>query len=53
MLETLTDEDFLGRGVIRREAVWGLINDHLRGRDDHAHRLWALMVLARWLAKHA
>ncbi len=53
MKETLLDEGFLGRGIFRREAIYGLINDHLSRRDDHRHRLWALMILARWLAKHA
>ena len=48
--ETLLDEDFLGREIIRPEAVAGLLNDHFSGRDDHAHRLWALLILARWLA---
>lgn len=52
MKETLLDSGFLDRGIIRREAVEGLINDHLWGLDDHSHRLWALLVLARWLAKN-
>ena len=51
MQETLLDRGFLGRRIVRRRAVEGLMNDHLSGRDDHAHRLWALMVLARWLAR--
>jgi asparagine synthase (glutamine-hydrolysing) len=36
-------------GFFRREALAGLVNDHLAGRDDHSHRLWALMMLALWL----
>jgi asparagine synthase (glutamine-hydrolysing) len=47
--ETLTDRSFLDRGIVRAEAVAGLLNDHLSGRDDHRHRLWALLILARWL----
>ncbi|MDY6914675.1 MAG: asparagine synthase (glutamine-hydrolyzing) [Planctomycetota bacterium] len=50
MLDTLLDPAFLRRGIFRRDAIEGLINDHLSGRDDHRHRLWALLVLARWLA---
>jgi len=49
--ETLTDRSFLGRGIVRPEAVAGLLNDHLSGRDDHRHRLWALLILARWLGQ--
>jgi len=53
MQETLLDRSFLDRRIVRRRAIHGLINDHLSGRDDHAHRLWALMVLARWLSRRA
>jgi asparagine synthase (glutamine-hydrolysing) len=49
MCETLLDDSILGRGIFRREALEGLINDHLSGRDEHHNRLWALMVFARWL----
>lgn len=47
--ETLLDPSFLGRGIFRPEALHGLVNDHLSGRADHRHRLWALLILARWL----
>ena len=52
LTETLMDRSLSDRGVFRRESLAGLINDHLSGRDDHGHRLWALLVLARWLAAH-
>jgi len=51
LLETLNDPGFMGRGIFEPVAVAGLVNDHLRGRADHRHRLWALLVLARWLAR--
>lgn len=51
LVETLTDRAFLGAGIVREEAVWGLLNDHLRGRADYQHRLWALLVHAAWLAR--
>ena len=48
--ETLLDGP-MGKGeVFRRASLEGLINDHVSGRGDHRHRLWALMVLGRWLA---
>ncbi|HAU37178.1 MAG TPA: asparagine synthase (glutamine-hydrolyzing) [Phycisphaerales bacterium] len=50
MEETLLDRSFLECGIFRPEAVVGLVNDHLARRGDHRHRLWALMLLARWLA---
>jgi len=51
MSETLMDKGLQQRGIFRREALAGLMNDHLRGRGDHRHRLWALMVLTRWFAR--
>ncbi|HOF18381.1 MAG TPA: asparagine synthase-related protein, partial [Phycisphaerae bacterium] len=52
MEETLLDRAFLECGIFRPEAIVGLINDHLARRGDHRHRLWALMLLARWLASN-
>jgi asparagine synthase (glutamine-hydrolysing) len=48
--ETLMDPWLHRQGIFRPEALAGLLNDHFSGRDDHRHRLWALLVFARWLA---
>ena len=53
MCDTLLDSALADRGIFQTEALAGLIADHLGGRADHSHRLWALLVLARWLAKYA
>jgi len=47
--QSLLDPALDRQGIFRREALEGLINDHLSGRADHRHRLWALLVFARWL----
>jgi len=52
MKETLLDGPLLTDDICRPSAIAGLINDHLDGRDDHTHRLWALMVLAGWLLRN-
>ena len=52
MKATLLDRSPATTGIFRGEAIEGLINDHLAGKRDYAHRLWALMVLARWLARN-
>jgi asparagine synthase (glutamine-hydrolysing) len=44
----LTPGRAFGR-MFRPEALAGLANDHILGRADHSHRLWALLILARWL----
>ncbi len=49
--ETLLDRELLDKGIFRAESLAGLIADHATGRDDHSHRLWALLVLARWLVR--
>jgi asparagine synthase (glutamine-hydrolysing) len=49
--ETLLDDGLTKRRMFRKEALAGLISEHISGRGDHRHRLWALLVLARWLAK--
>ena len=51
LMETLTDPGLLDRRIFNPKSLAGLINDHLLGRDDHQHRLWALLVLGRWLAQ--
>ena len=52
MKATLLDRSPATTAIFRGEAIKGLINDHLAGKRDYAHRLWALMVLARWLARN-
>lgn len=47
--ETLMDPWLHGLGMFRPEGLAGLLNDHFDGRADYSHRLWALLVLGRWL----
>ena len=51
MRETLLDPAVTDAKIFRTEALEGLINDHLDQTDDHANRLWALMVFCRWLVR--
>jgi asparagine synthase (glutamine-hydrolysing) len=51
LLQSVLDQRFLGSGFFDPAAVRVLVQEHLAGRADHSHRLWALLVLARWLAK--
>ncbi len=47
--ETLMDPWLHRLGMFRPEALAGLLSDHFAGKGDHSHRLWALLVLGRWL----
>jgi asparagine synthase (glutamine-hydrolysing) len=49
MRNCLAEGKLREHGIIQPQAAAGLVNDHLRGRGDHRHRLWALLVLERWL----
>jgi asparagine synthase (glutamine-hydrolysing) len=49
LADTVLDPAVDRHGMLDRQAMEGLVNDHLAGIDDHSHRLWALMVLCRWL----
>ncbi len=46
--------DHLASDRIRREGVFDpgfvsrLVSEHLEGRDNHAHRLWALLMWEMW-----
>ncbi len=47
--DVLLGPELRREAIFRTESLAGLINDHVGGRDDHSHRLWALLVLGRWL----
>lgn len=53
LYETLLDPRITGANLLQTESVVGLINDHIRGKGDHSHRLWALLMLGRWLLKRS
>lgn len=46
--EAILSERSLGRGYFERDAVHRLVEDHANGRRDHAHQLWALLMLELW-----
>ena len=52
-VERSLDAQALGRrGLFRPQALQRLLAEHQRGRRNHAGRLWALMTLERWFARH-
>jgi asparagine synthase (glutamine-hydrolysing) len=48
MRETLTDSRARARGYAEPRYVAQLLNEHERGRRDHAAPLWALFMLELW-----
>ncbi len=49
LVETHLNADAIGRfGYFRPETVSRWLNEHMQGKRDHAHRLWALIQLSMW-----
>ncbi|MFI5326243.1 MAG: asparagine synthase-related protein, partial [Candidatus Rokuibacteriota bacterium] len=46
--DVLMDPRARQRGIIRPDAVSGLLEAHLEGSRDHSARLWALMSFELW-----
>jgi asparagine synthase (glutamine-hydrolysing) len=48
MQEVLAEAEVKRSGYFRWPAVSRMVTEHLDGRANHAHRLWALMVFQLW-----
>ena len=46
--DVLFDSRTLARGYFEPSAVQRLFDEHIHGKTDHAHRLWALLCLELW-----
>ena len=44
----LTGSPFLNRGMVSPAFVTHLLGEHDRGRRDHSHQLWSLLMLELW-----
>ncbi|HEX9636844.1 MAG TPA: asparagine synthase (glutamine-hydrolyzing) [Acidobacteriota bacterium] len=51
LLDTLSEARVRRRGWFAWPAVERLQREHLAGQADHAHRLWALLLVERWLER--
>ncbi len=46
--ETLTEQRTRERGLVNQAYVNKLLDEHERGRRDHANQLWTLMMMELW-----
>ena len=52
LLECLEPARLRRRGIVNAEVVQSWIQQHLSGRENHAHRLWPLMILELWYERY-
>ena len=48
MLDILSRDRLKREGFFNPDFVEKLIKEHLDGKENHSHRLWALMIFGRW-----
>jgi asparagine synthase (glutamine-hydrolysing) len=48
MTDLLSQETVRSRGYFKPQTVSRWVQEHLDGRANHSHRLWALMVMELW-----
>ncbi len=52
MRDLLAPERVARRGLFDAAAVTALVDDHVAGRENHAHTLFPLMVFERWATEY-
>jgi len=52
LTEVLLDPAALRRGIFRPEQIQALVDEHVSGRREHGHRLWALVMLELWMRNY-
>ena len=52
MRALLSRDRIARRGLFDPDAVEQMMNDHVDGRENHAHTLFPLMVFERWASEH-
>ena len=48
MLDSLSEKNVREKGYFDPQFVNRLVDEHLQGKENHSHRIWALMVFHMW-----
>lgn len=48
MMSALSEQNVKDKGFFDPKYVNRLVDEHLKGRENHSHRIWALMVFHMW-----
>ena len=49
MLDLLSENRIRQQGFFNSNYISRLVDEHLKGKENHSHKLWALMVFEQWL----
>jgi asparagine synthase (glutamine-hydrolysing) len=52
LLDLLSENTIRRRGYFEAQTIVAWVDEHLAGRANHSHRLWALMMVELWQQKH-
>jgi len=52
MMDALSEQNVKSKGYFEPAYVKRLIDEHVKGRENHSHRLWALMMFHMWHDKY-
>ena len=52
MMDLLSQEVIRQRGYFEPQTITRWVDEHLRGRANHSHRLWALILFELWQQKN-
>lgn len=52
LTEVLLDRSTLDRGLFDAESIRSLVDDHVAGRRERGHQLWALLMLELWMRNY-
>ncbi len=48
LFDTVLSDRALARGYFKRDVIKRMVDEHLHDKQDHAYRLWALLMLELW-----
>jgi len=48
MMDTLASDKIKREGFFNSNYIDKLVSEHLKGTENHSHRLWALIIFGRW-----
>jgi len=50
--DLLLSEQAMSRGIFKKEAIKGLLDEHNNTKISHAYRIWALITLELWFREY-